>query len=977
VVDPVAGGFIGWVCSKVGESVLKHLLSGTELGGSLDKAIAEWAKSLPKNRYVNPKALFPEVDPATAEKKRPEYFTVQGRLRKNELPTKEAWHAVFMESWRWVRDNIDEPQVFFRLEESEANKELERLAQAVYDVCVQHEPIFRAAVIEKLDRMDERLSRGAIIDRPYRDECFRGSEGVRALENRLNQLLSQQIAKQKACAKYIPEVFVENYDAKERCRAFVAPRAFWEKTKWEMEKLNFAHLNRFFGMAGIEAFCVELPEDLRATPKIGDMQSKCEELIKLLQEKRGYLDDLKKKDRDALKAVLPPDRFESAWGYWPLVRSAMYAASGSLEAVQEYVEAIKAKVVLITSRAGKGKTNFVCDLAENVLRKRGVPGVFFTARDFDHVLDDMLKHFLEKILPEATSLSQSEKFEIVQGLSEEKGQPLVVIIDGLNESQDIVKFRAQLEEFVAELLCYDFVRVILTCRSEYLQYRFDNLERASFAESIVTIENLEMRECEKRRLVHKYFEFFGLSYSNIYGNAWYLLSQNPLLLRFYCETYGNPNSKTIKHLGDISNIYKVDLFEQYLTKKLKDIANMERQGRGKPLGYQAQFTDALKAIVKFMVEKKTYADVAIDQLEPEVLGPIERLACEDVILRKDLAEPISMSEGAIEVVNFTFDEFRDYLIADYLVKIVWPKNRDEFGSFTDSLIEIREENVGGRPRKMYLPSVIAEGVSRFIFQMARHRGINELEVALGGREWYESTYLESIFAIEDRYVRKEDVARVRDEFLAGIEKSSEICYQLIQRYDKSEYENLNIWTLFSILRELTEKEYCELVDPVFQSYMPYEYRHKDHFTWKVDSVVKTLRGKLDCKGKTHLFEILIFLFAVPSKGYISPALDLYDEFAAKYPDVAVQQLSDNTEIVNGHIRIHIWEKLMHLLQEGQKIPGIENMASQALSELKELSKAEYAFERRLANVLMSIANADSSVFSAEEVRMIEKKLGTI
>ena len=157
MVDPVTGGFIGWSCGKLADSVLKHLASDKKLSKEVDKAIADWAKSLSKDRYVEPKALFPEVDPTAAIKERPEYCALQANLVQNEMPEKQTWHSVFMESWQWVRHNVEEPQPFFLLDASEASKDMERLAEATYDVCVQYEPTFKKAVITKLDDLGDKI----------------------------------------------------------------------------------------------------------------------------------------------------------------------------------------------------------------------------------------------------------------------------------------------------------------------------------------------------------------------------------------------------------------------------------------------------------------------------------------------------------------------------------------------------------------------------------------------------------------------------------------------------------------------------------------------------------------------------------------------------------------------------------------------------------------------------------------------------
>jgi tetratricopeptide (TPR) repeat protein len=76
---------------------------------------------------------------------------LQSKLLEGELPEKELWLSVFMESWHWVRDNTEEAQDFFNLEEQQAIEGLEKLADAVYDVCVRHKPTFQKAVMKKFD----------------------------------------------------------------------------------------------------------------------------------------------------------------------------------------------------------------------------------------------------------------------------------------------------------------------------------------------------------------------------------------------------------------------------------------------------------------------------------------------------------------------------------------------------------------------------------------------------------------------------------------------------------------------------------------------------------------------------------------------------------------------------------------------------------------------------------------------------------
>ena len=113
MLGPVTGGLISWVCNKLADEGIKKLRSNKQLARDIDKAVARWAKSLPEDHFVEPQALFPTDGSATIAEERPQYRALRAKLMQNELPPKDMWHAVFMESWRLVREAVDEPQPFF------------------------------------------------------------------------------------------------------------------------------------------------------------------------------------------------------------------------------------------------------------------------------------------------------------------------------------------------------------------------------------------------------------------------------------------------------------------------------------------------------------------------------------------------------------------------------------------------------------------------------------------------------------------------------------------------------------------------------------------------------------------------------------------------------------------------------------------------------------------------------------------------
>ena len=131
------------------------MTSNKDLSTKLDKAVADWAKSVPRNRYVDPAAIFPSVHSIPTTTELPEYSNLQQLLVDNKLPAQEVWHKVFMESWLYVKKNVNEPQRFFTLTEQEASEELSKLAGATYNVCKQHEAIFKSHVIDELGKIKD------------------------------------------------------------------------------------------------------------------------------------------------------------------------------------------------------------------------------------------------------------------------------------------------------------------------------------------------------------------------------------------------------------------------------------------------------------------------------------------------------------------------------------------------------------------------------------------------------------------------------------------------------------------------------------------------------------------------------------------------------------------------------------------------------------------------------------------------------
>jgi hypothetical protein len=65
------------------------------------------------------------------------------------------------------------------------------------------------------------------------------------------------------------------------------------------------------------------------------------------------------------------------------------------------------------------------------------------------------------------SLSRDEVFSLLDAAGETSGAPLLLCIDGLNESRPRSYWRQQLAEFAGQVARFRWIRLVLTCRSTY------------------------------------------------------------------------------------------------------------------------------------------------------------------------------------------------------------------------------------------------------------------------------------------------------------------------------------------------------------------------------------------------------------------------------------------------------------------------------------------------------------------------------
>ena len=70
---------------------------------------------------------------------------------------------------------------------------------------------------------------------------------------------------------------------------------------------------------------------------------------------------------------------------------------------------------------------------------------------------------------------------------------------------------------------------------------------------------------------------------------------------------------------------------------------------------------------------------------------------EELIIRRDATPPES-DPTPNDTINFTFDEFRDFMLSQYLVQKVFPRSQDEFIEIISRTNPEREQPIEGLKR---------------------------------------------------------------------------------------------------------------------------------------------------------------------------------------------------------------------------------------------------------------------------------------
>lgn len=821
--------------------------------------------------------------------------------------------------WQFLRSFVILPFDF----DSVGSRDSVACWNALRAVVPRQSPKHAAALFDGLYGLVSRYSKlGGEID--YETICTElqekmplgGIPPLRTTRATLIRQVSNQLLREKGSKKYIPDVFTAIDSVKDNARYFSHPLHFFRRPIDKLLAIDTSFLDRLHGFLQIPALSLELPRPFPGPKHLAQVPTQCTILRTHFQHfADASLADYCSENWDKSGKIVPSEtryKFDEA-KY--LLQNAGYRIRRAVQDLTRDLSVMEARIFLLTAHAGQGKTNFVCDIAENFLLLYGIPCLFLSGRELRSVpVSKLTDHMSKLILGRDIESTFNDALSSVGTLCQETDKPFVVIFDGINEHPDIAAFAGEIEKVIEHLLVFPLVKIIITCRSEYFSERFSNLQTASFSDSIHQVEEIhrEMPERHRQRMVDAYFKFFKIQSSYISSKVLNTLKNDPLLLRFFCEAYGNPDATKDVTLPAMADIYREVVFRTYLDKKLHEVAARQPLGSGVGIRADRQYKNVLRGIISAMVSSSTFCDIPLSALAPSLQPALAELIAEDVFLRKDLVAGKSILDPDAEVINFTFDEFRDYLVADHLLNVVHKTEGEEV--FAEKLMQYTTNRCP-----------VAEGVSRFVFYAVKRPGQEALHAAITAMPWYERVFLQCIFSVEESCVADADIQRIKEEFSRGSYKAQQVFFALMIRWDTHALPRLNIDLLFSILDDLGDAAYGQLVLPIFYNPMgrynigpnpPYEI---ERIASDIESLVMRKAAPWD-KQYSKIVELLIYLFGIEGKGYEFPAYARFQKLAAQRPREAVDMLATHSNIRLSVVRTRIWKMLAELGEQGIQMP---------------------------------------------------------
>lgn len=378
------------------------------------------------------------------------------------------------------------------------------------------------------------------------------------------------------------------------------------------------------------------------------------------------------------------------------------------------------------------------------------------------------------------------------------------------------------------------------------------------------------------------------------------------------------------------------MFQQYIEKKAK-----EYHGNEVVLNQNNILFMLLDKIVGYMIEKKEFFHVPVSVFTQEEERILIKMLENEVIFKDEQLIKSGILEKKCMTISFTFDEFRDFCITNYVLEHF--SKEDVFMQFWK---DMQENNL-----------TIREGVQKYVFYLSRTKYQKDLGPIVEKVTEYDELYWLYIWGVQDDYLSYEDVAKWKEQVLQHGSYGRRVVNYLLMRYDCDCFHNLNIKILFELMDEIIVDmgEYHRFIREMFGVHIKDDYKLLYHDSPKAVYPYNYLvRDLLECMGKEEwnlvhreLFRLTIYLFELCH----SDTLQLWKNLYQNTPDIAVVLLQEmnthDNSLIQGNV-IDIVEGLLGL-ELGNQDERLRNLYENNRYKNRTLQNLSTVFELLLGD----------------------------
>jgi hypothetical protein len=370
-------------------------------------------------------------------------------------------------------------------------------------------------------------------------------------------------------------------------------------------------------------------------------------------------------------------------------------------------------------------------------------------------------------------------------------------------------------------------------------------------------------------------------------------------VRFFCEAYGAVDKPKGYRQRWIGHIYREQIFEIYLERKLgsADAFLQDVTGKTNPLNSKVDLRAVLACCMQHMLDKWQFGNVPISIIPANLQDALFVLLDEELILRRDAPPGASVFSPSQETINFTFDEFRDFLLAQYLIDPVFANDQTVF-----------EKYIARNDPK---DSQVIEGVKRFLFYASRHKKNEDFLKYYREQPWYKDVYDSEVFNLDPSELRPDDKQIIIEALQAGGERARGFARSLAVNWDAGSFPILNLDLLLSFLVNADDSQFDNLVTETFKTIRNFNDGTSANAFCKFirEKVLPTFRPSSNSKANS-LFQFLIFLLPVDDNHFMDSESDrMFRVLLESHPAYAIRLLRNALSYKSSRLQPYVWRLL--------------------------------------------------------------------